>query len=151
MLLLFKPVRLVAHAEESQTTPVVMAALQALVVCTPEVADSGRPIFDENRHTMPLLASLWEEFFVLRQHVNSQEYSASHEDDDKAEDEVKHLAVRRCLHSFQCFIMDMLPDYVPQPDPSGHAPCLIALTSLDGSFEEEHHTCTIDRASGRFP
>ena len=31
----------------------------------------------------------------------------------------------------------MLPDYFPWLDPSGHAPCSIALASLDHLFEEE--------------
>ncbi len=38
----------------------------------------------------------------------------------------------------------MLLDYVPKPDPSGHAPCSIALASLDHSFEEKRHSCTVD-------
>ncbi len=35
-------------------------------------------------------------------------------------------------------------DDVPQPDPSGHAPCSIALALLDHSFEEERRSHTID-------
>ena len=40
--------------------------------------------------------------------------------------------------------MDMLSDYIPQVDPSGHTSCYIALVSLDCSFEEECHSRTID-------
>ncbi len=39
---------------------------------------------------------------------------------------------------------DTLLDYVPQPDPSGHMPCSIALASLDRSFEEERRSRALD-------
>ena len=45
---------------------------------------------------------------------------------------------------FWRFVTDTMPDYVPQPDPSGHTSCPIALALLDCSFEEEHHSRAID-------
>ncbi len=93
---------------------------------------------------MALVASLWEELPSLRTHVASQEHSASHNDGDEAEDEDKHLAVGCRLHSFRRYVSDLLLDYVPQPDPSGHAPCSIVQASLDCYFEEEYCSHTID-------
>ena len=93
---------------------------------------------------MALVASLREELAVLRQRVDNQERSASQHDGEEAEDEDERLAVKHHLCSFRRFVTDTLPDYVPQLDPSGHAPCSIALVSLDRLFEEECHSRTID-------
>ncbi len=93
---------------------------------------------------MALVASLREELAALRQRVDSQERSVSQHHRDEAEDEDKCPAVKLRLPSFRCFVMDTLPDYVPQPDPSGHVPCSITLASLDRSFEEGHRSRTID-------
>ena len=60
------------------------------------------------------------------------------------EDEDERPAVRRRLRSFRLFVSDTLSGYVPQPDPSGHAPCSIVLASLDRPFEEERRFHTID-------
>ena len=78
------------------------------------------------------------------QRVDSQECSASHAEGDRAEDEDERPAVRCRLRSFWRFVTDMLPDYIPQSDPSGHAPCFIALVSLDRLFQEERRSWTID-------
>ena len=93
---------------------------------------------------MALVASLQKELAALHQRVDSQEGSASQHEGDEAEDEDKHPAVRHHLCSFRTFVTDMLLDYVPQPDPSGHAPCSIALALLDRSFEEERRSRPID-------
>ncbi len=93
---------------------------------------------------MALVASLREDLAALHQWVESQERTASQHDGDEPEDEDERLAVKRHLHSFRRFVTDSLPDYVPQPDPSGHAPCSIALASLDRSFEEERCSHAID-------
>ncbi len=81
---------------------------------------------------------------ALCQCVDSQECLASHNDGDEAEEEDEHPVVGHHLHKFWRFITDTLLDYVPQLDPSGHAPCSIMLASLDHSFQEEHRSCTID-------
>ena len=93
---------------------------------------------------MALVASLREELVALRQCVDNQEHSASHVYGDEAEDENEHPAVMQHLHSFQRFVMDMLPDFLPPPDPSSHTPCSITLASLDCLFEEERCSRTID-------
>ena len=49
---------------------------------------------------------------------------------EKAEDKDKHPAVNRYLCSVRRFVSDRLPDYMPQPDTSGHAPCSITLALL---------------------
>ncbi len=81
---------------------------------------------------------------MLRQWVDNQECTASQHEGDKAEDEDEHPAVRQHLHSFWRFVTDTLLEYIPQPDPSGHMPCSIALVSLDLSFEEERRSRMID-------
>ena len=93
---------------------------------------------------MALVASLWVELAALRQCMDNQERSASHNDGDEAEDKDEHPAIRRHLRSFWCFVTDTLSDYVLEPDPLGHAPCSIALAMLDHSFEEEHRSHTIN-------
>ncbi len=93
---------------------------------------------------MALAASLQEELAALCQWVDSQEQSASQHEVDEAEDKDKHPAVRCRLRSFRRFVTDTLPDYVPQLDPSGHAPCSIALASLDRFFEQERRSRAID-------
>ncbi len=110
----------------------------------PEVAIYSQPALDGDRCTTALVASLWEELAALCQRVDSHKRSASQHDGEEAEDEDKHPAVRRCLRSSRCFVMDTLPDYIPKPVPAGHAPCFIVLASLDRLFEEEHRSCAID-------
>ena len=80
----------------------------------------------------------------MHQCVDSQERSASQHEGDEAQYEDKHLVVRHRLRSFWRFVLDTLLDYVPQPDPSGHAPCSIALALLDCSFEEERRSRMIN-------
>ena len=121
-----------------------MGPLQSSAGRVPEATNYDRLTSDEDQYTKALVTSLQEELAALRQCVDNQEHSASHHEGDEAEDQDEHPAVRGHLHSFWCFAMDMLPDYVPQPDPSGHMPCSIALVLLDLSFKEEHHSCTID-------
>ena len=70
--------------------------------------------------------------------VDNKKHSASQHESDEAEDEDKHPVIRSRLRSFRHFITDTLPDYVPQPDPSGHMPYSIALALLDRFFEECH-------------
>ena len=111
---------------------------------TPEVAEYSWPTSDGDPCTMALVASLQEELAGLHLGVDSQECSASHGEGDEAEDDNERPAVRRRLWTFRRFVTHMLLDYVPQPDPSGHAPCSIALASLDRSFEEERCLCTVD-------
>ncbi len=67
---------------------------------------------------MALVASLREELAALCQRVDSQECSASQHEGDEAEDEDECPTVKHHLCSFQCFVTDMLKDYVPHPDPS---------------------------------
>ena len=93
---------------------------------------------------MALVASLWVELAALYQCVDNQECLGSHNEGDGAEDEDERPAVRHCLGSFWCFVTDTLPDYILQPDPSGHVPCAIALASLDRLFEGEHRLRTVD-------
>ena len=95
---------------------------------------------------MALVASLREWLAALRQRVDIQERSPSQNDGDEAEDKDGCLEVRCHLHSYWLFITDLLLEYIPQSDPSGHSKCSIALTSLDRSIEEECHLCTIESA-----
>ncbi len=78
-----------------------------------------------------LVASLHEELVDSCQQIDSQECSAVHAEGNDGEDEDECPAVKRHLCSFYQFVLDMLPDSTPRPDPSGHATCPINLASLD--------------------
>ena len=84
-----------------------------------------------------MVTFLRDKLAALHQCVDNQEHMASQHEEDEVEDKDERPAVRRHLRSFRGFVTYMLPDYVPQLDPSGQAPCSIAPALLDHSLEEE--------------
>ena len=126
-----------------QSTPIPHTAgsQSAQVVMGPPVVPQG-----PDRQTQALIAAMRAEIESLRDKVDASQEAAQARNEDAGSDdeEVEKSASKRRMRAFRRFVGEILPGYVPQPDPDTLGSHGIALSNLDASFDEERRATKVE-------